>query len=130
MATLTDMFFPSVYGIPRERKLLLLDDFSFTSADPNKLLLTPKMSHFVNQVSFAPETLVLVKKRLLSFLSSILMSLQEVITRWFNGGLVFFDVFSASSLEKLDIDGYQERFERLTAFLQSQTLVDGSLISS
>ena len=100
------------------------------SVDPNSLLLTPKMAHFVNQDSFAPETLALVKKRLLSFLSSMLMSLQEVIAHWFNGGLVFFDVFSASSLEKFDIDGYEERFESFTAFLQSQTLVDGVLISS
>ena len=130
IVTMTDMFIPSVYGVPRERRLLLLADFSFSSADPNKLLSTPKMDHFVNQDSFAPETLALIKKRLLSFLSSLFMSLQEVITHWFNGGLVFFDVFSASSLEQFDIDGYQERFERLTAFLQNHTLVDGSLISS
>ncbi len=30
MATLTDMFIPSVYGVPRERKLLLLADFSLS----------------------------------------------------------------------------------------------------
>ncbi len=79
MSTLTDMFIPSVYGVPRNKKLLLMVDSSFASADPDSLLFTPKMDQF---------------------------------------------------LKKFDIDSYVARFERLTTFLQSQTLVDGSLSSS
>ncbi len=71
MPMLTDMLIPPVYGVSRDKKLLIMADFSFTSADPKNLLFTQKMAQLFNQESFASETLSSVRKRLLAFLSAI-----------------------------------------------------------
>ena len=130
MNSLCSMFLPNTFQIPVTVEEFLAVDFRLASVDPVNMTLSSKMAALLATEPLTVDMELLFRKRFLTFLSGILLYFQEVLTLWYNGGLVFFDLFSLSSVRKFDIDGYETRFERLTSFLLSQNLVSGPLISS
>ena len=90
MVSLVDMFIPSSYGIPRDQKLLILADFSFSKAIADEILLMPKMAQFIDDETLLPKTLAVIRKRFLSLISALFTYLQEIVVQWFNRGLPFF----------------------------------------
>ncbi len=130
MMSLCDLFLPSSLRVPIAVKDFVTFDFRLQPVDPLSLLLSPKMSAFLIQETLSSDMELLFRKRLLSFISGLLLYFQEVITQWYNGGSALFDLFSVSSTRKFNIDSYEARFDWLTNFLLSQNLVSGPLISS
>ncbi len=129
MNSLCSMFLPNSFQIPVTVTEFLAVDFRLASVDPISLTLSSKMTDLLATDLLSLDMELLFRKRFLLFLSSILLPFQKVLTQWYNGGLVFFDLFSLASVRKFDIDEYEARFERLTSFLLSQNLVSGPLIS-
>ncbi len=130
MSTLCDTFLPDSASVPVVTKDFLGFDFRLSSVDPATLKLSSKMLSFLSKEPLSVDVELLFRRRFLSFLSGLLMFFQEVITQWYNGGLLFFDLFSVSSIRKFNIDQYKPRFERFVNFLISQNLVREPLISS
>ncbi len=130
MSVLCDTFLPDSVGVPVVMKGFLAFDFRLSSVDPATLKLPSKMLGFLSKEPLSVDIELLFRRRLLSFLSGLLMFFQEVITQWYNGGLPFFDLFSVSSIRKFNIDQFEPRFERFVDFLISQNLVCEPLISS
>ena len=130
MMSLCDLFLPSSLNVLLAVKDFVAFGFRLQAVDPLSLLLSPKMSAFLIQEPLSGDMELLFRKRLLSFISGLLLYFQEVSTQWYNGGLALFDLFSVSSTRKFNIHSYEARFDRLTNFLLSQSLVSDPLISS
>ena len=115
---------------PRSRQDLLSFDFTLLKNSSGGLILLPSMDSFIVTESITSEQRILFQRRLKIFLFLLLTRLQEVLTQWFNGGLVYFDVFSANSLINLSIDNFEAKFDKLVQFLIEQNLIGSSLVSS
>ena len=115
---------------PRGRQELLSFDFTLLKNSSSDLILLPPMDSFIVTEAITSEQRVLFQKRLKTFLFLLLTRLQEVLTQWFNGGLVYFDVFSANSLINFNIDNFEAKFDRLVQFLIEQNIIGSSLVSS
>ncbi len=115
---------------PRSRQDLLSFDFTVLKNSTGDLILLPSMDSFIVTESITSEQRVLFQRRLKTFLYLLFTRLQEILTQWFNGGLVCFDVFSANSLFNFNIDSFEAKFDKLVQFLIEQNLVSSSLVSS
>ncbi len=116
ITTLCSSLLPSSLQIPIAVKYFLGFDFRLSSLDPADLLFPPKMSSFLTEEPLSHDVEFLFRKRLLAFISGLLIFFQEVITQWYNGGLALFDIFSVSCVRKFDIDSCESRFARFTSF--------------
>ena len=90
MNSLCSMFLPSSFQIPVTVKEFWAVDFRLPSVDPVNLTLSSKKTALLATEPLTLDMELLFRKRFLSFLSSILLHFQEVLTQWYNGGLVFF----------------------------------------
>ncbi len=105
-------------------------DFTLLKNSVDDLLLTPALDSFLAAEAISSDQRALFQKRLKKFFFLVFSRLQVVLTQWFNGGLVHFDVFSANSLINFIIDTLGSKFDNLIQFLISQKLVVSSLVSS